>query len=327
MKYASMLIFFAVLFTVGSARAALRLPDGWAAGAPAAADAGDLDIEGCCTLGRNHPCCASQRSVNHSKPHQVEQLVAVDVSRLPVVSLSGCAEPAPDAELPAADRPASDFGLRVYIEAKPGGLARAKTRDPIRLVPEGVAGAIRAKNAGVWSPDVGGIFPDVGSFSQFGVKYQFGAPWQRVDRLTFESVVSAEDELHLRFFDGSYDMVTGRVGSRCFYDAALVSLIDHWVYGFVGDRDGRRELHVVMPSGRNLLDNGHISDLAFDPLFAHRVLPFDESSAVATDADTFEWRHVDRAFTNVSYSGTVSVHLTRGTATPTVLVAQERSRI
>lgn len=319
--------FFAVLLTASGAHAELSLPDGWVAGAPAEPTSGELDLEGCCTLGRNHPCCASQRSVNASKPHQIEQLVSVNVSELPVVALTGCSEP--DAELPAANRLASDFGLRAYIEGKPGAFAKAKVGDPVRLVPEGLAGAIDARNAGVWLAGDRDTFPDVGSFGGFGVQYQFGAPWKRVDRLTFDSLVSVEDELHLRFFDGSYDMVTSHVGPRCFYDAELVPLVDHWVYGFVGDRDGKRELHVVMPSGRNLLDNGHALDVAFDPLFAHRILPFDESSSVATDADIFEWRHIDETFEGLIYSGTVSVHLTRGARadSPTVLVAQERSRI
>jgi hypothetical protein len=330
----TLLLILSFVTLAGSAAAELSLPAGWVAGAATQPEE-KAATPACCGLGRGHPCCVRQKRFDKSQPHHVEQILKVDVDSLPVVEISGCAATSGEkVDLPPAEQAADEVGLRIYAEGEGKGanLLRLSRNDNVRMVPIGIAGAIDARNAGVWSAGQREpYFRSSRSFARgYGARYWYGAPWKRVDGLTFDSVNAAEGDISYRYFDGSYDKVTGRVGARCSYEARLAPLLEEWAYGFVAEREGRRELHVLMPDGDSVLASSG-PQVAFGTAYRHQILPLDESSAVAVRAEPFatdRWRHLEQPMTDVNYRGVLSVHVMRLSKAerPTVLIAKERSR-
>lgn len=316
---------FAVLITIAPVASAFVPPTGWRAGARVVSSP-EPEAPGepaCCALGGRHPCCVHERRFQRSTPNQIGSLALVDVEALPVVNVDGCDDVPKDAPLPPAEIDASSVGLGIYAEDGPGPLITKKLDTSIRLRPSGKVGGIRGANVGLWRGGASGTFSDKHFSQDYGIQYQIGARWGRLGRLTFDSIHDDDDgALSFRLFDGSFDAVTGRVGQRCAYQAPLTPVLEGWVYAFVGERNGKRELHVVMPDGRHLLSRRLEMRTAFDPLYAHHILPLDTDGVVATQTRTFEWEHVVSDLDDPFYVGVISVHVSPAG----VIVAQERSR-
>lgn len=327
MKANTMLLVMALLALTGSAQAELTLPEGWVVGEPVAAAAVPVGEPACCALGRGHPCCVNQKRFDRSQPHQVEKVLAVATEQLPLLKLDGCVERKAGDPLPAAEHPASAFGLRVYAEMKPHEpLTHLARGEHVRMIPSGHVGAVSAKNAGVWWAGHTEAYYRSGG-GGYGARYVYGLPWKRVDELEFDGVRKDGDALWFRSFEGSFDMVTGLVGASCAYEAALEPLLDEWVWGFRAERDGRQELHVLLPEADSVIAGRGL--IASGSAYTHHVLPLDEAGALATRlhvAATDNWRQVANNITDVNYRGVISVHVTQAAGVPQVLVTKERSR-
>lgn len=276
----------------------------------------------CC--GRDDACCIAQTLFDAGLHRSGRSVHTLSLSELP------------SAEVGKDEDPLHRLGVYDAYGAPLGSIRSEPPMGTVRIVPPGRAGDIElGDRSNFWVHTRMPFYRDAELESLgFGVEYTWNAPVPPVQDYAWRSIDSKNGAPLFLSAAGRLDRQRGQATVAHRIHSELADLADGLVFGFVSDTSGKRELHLVLPSGfSGFADPGVRVEMGLDGFFGrdpftYAIVPVepDGSASLAVRVSRFSlsrWKLVNPRLAERDADAlvVVSVSQVHGEPSPTLVVA------